>query len=61
MVEALKPLASQAKTPLTRNAILEAHARHESAQQLQTPGKIYRELLAIPDRSSRLSDWLIPS
>jgi len=47
MVEALKPLASQAKTPLSRNAILEAHARHESAQQLQTPGKIYRELLAI--------------
>ena len=37
MVEALKPLASQAKTPLSRNTILEAHARHESAQQLQTP------------------------
>ena len=47
MVEALKPLTSQAKAPLTRNAILEAHARHESSQQLHTPGKIYRELLAI--------------
>jgi len=47
MVEALKPLAARAKAPLTRNAILEAHARHESAQQLQTPGKVYRELLAI--------------
>ena len=47
MVEALKPLTSQAKAPLNRNAILEAHARHESSQQLQTPGKPYRELLAI--------------
>jgi 2-haloacid dehalogenase len=47
MVEALKPLTSQAKTPLSRNTILEAHARHESAQQLQTPSKIYRELLAV--------------
>jgi 2-haloacid dehalogenase len=47
MVEGLRPLTSQAKAPLTRNAILEAHARHESSQQLQTPGKLYRELLAI--------------
>ena len=47
MVEALQPLTSRAKTPLSRNAILEAHARHEAAQQLQTPGKLYRELLAV--------------
>lgn len=47
MLEALKPLSSQARTPLDRNAILEAHARHEAAQQLQTPGKLYRELLAV--------------
>jgi len=47
MVEALKPLTGRAKTPLSRNAILEAHARHEAAQQLQTPGKLYRELLAV--------------
>src|SRR4051794_13714913 len=47
MVEALRPLTAQSKAPLTRNAILEAHARHESSQQLQTPGKIYRELLAV--------------
>ena len=40
MVEALKPLTDRAKTPLSRNAILEAHARHESMQQLQTPGKL---------------------
>jgi 2-haloacid dehalogenase len=47
MVEALKPLTGRAKTPLSRNAILEAHARHEAAQQLQTSGKLYRELLAV--------------
>jgi 2-haloacid dehalogenase len=47
MVEALKPLISKARTPLTRNAILEAHARHESSQQLQTPWMLYHELLAI--------------
>ena len=46
MVEALKPLTSRARTPLSRNAILEAHARHESSQQVQTPAKLYRELLA---------------
>ena len=27
--------------------ILEAHARHESSQQAQTPGKAYRHLLPI--------------
>jgi 2-haloacid dehalogenase len=47
MMEALKPLTSKAREPLTRNTILEAHARHESSQQAQTPGKAYRELLAI--------------
>jgi len=47
MVEALKPLTSRVSRPLTRNQILEAHARHESSQQLQTPTKLYRDLLAI--------------
>lgn len=47
MVAALKPLASRAARALSRNDILEAHARHESAQQLQTPTKIYRDLLAV--------------
>src|SRR6185295_10816250 len=46
MVEALRPLTSRAKAPLSRNVILEAHARHESSQQVQTPAKLYRELLA---------------
>lgn len=47
MVEALKPLTGKVSRPLTRNEILEAHARHESSQQLQTPTKRYRDLLSI--------------
>ena len=46
MVEALKPLTSKASRKLTRDDILEAHARHESSQQVQTPTKRYRDLLA---------------
>jgi putative hydrolase of the HAD superfamily len=47
MIEALKPLTSRISRPLSREAILEAHARHESAQQSETPTKLYRDLLAI--------------
>ncbi|HXE24486.1 MAG TPA: haloacid dehalogenase type II [Roseiarcus sp.] len=46
MIEALKPLTGKAPRKLTRDEILEAHARHESFQQIQTPAKPYRELLA---------------
>jgi 2-haloacid dehalogenase len=46
MIEALKPLTSKASRPLKRDEILEAHARHESSQQVQTPAKLYRDLLA---------------
>lgn len=46
MIEALKPLTSKAPRPLKRDEILEAHARHESSQQVQTPTKLYRDLLA---------------
>jgi len=60
MVEALKPLTRRAGRPLSRDAILEAHARHESEQQAQTPGKVYRELLATVHR--RLAEeWGVPS
>ncbi len=46
MVEALKPLT--AKVPgLSRDLILETHARHESSQQRYTPAKPYRELLPV--------------
>jgi 2-haloacid dehalogenase len=47
MVEALTPLTDKIGKSLTRNEILEAHARHESCQQLQTPTKVYRDLLPI--------------
>lgn len=47
MVQGLEPLTSRVKRPLSRDEILEAHARHESFQQAQTPNKIYRDLLPI--------------
>jgi len=47
MVEALKPLTSRVARKFSRDEILQAHARHESAQQLQTPAKAYRDLLPI--------------
>ncbi|MGI6247600.1 MAG: haloacid dehalogenase type II [Pseudochelatococcus sp.] len=47
MIEGLKPLTAKLDRELSRNEILEAHARHESSQQLQTPAKNYSELLPI--------------
>ena len=47
MIAALTPLTSKVKPELTRNAILEAHARHESMQQRYTPAKPYSDLLAV--------------
>lgn len=47
MVAGLKPLTSKLDRTLSRNEILEAHARHESSQQKWTPGKRYAELLPI--------------
>jgi putative hydrolase of the HAD superfamily len=47
MVQGLAPLTAKLDRTLSRDEILQAHARHESAQQAQTPGKPYRELLAI--------------
>lgn len=46
MVEGLRPLTAKLGRSLTRDQILEAHARHESSQQRQTPAKNYRDLLA---------------
>jgi 2-haloacid dehalogenase len=46
MVAALKPLTGKASRNLTRDNILETHARHEASQQVQTPAKPYRDLLA---------------
>jgi 2-haloalkanoic acid dehalogenase type II len=47
MVEGLRPLTERVGTALTRDAILEAHARHESSQQKWTPGMAYSDLLAV--------------
>ena len=47
MIEALKPLTDRVDSKKSRNEILEAHARHESSQQVQTPTKLYRDLLPI--------------
>lgn len=47
MFEALTPLTSRLKASLTRDQVLEAHARHESSQQAHTPAMIYSELLAV--------------
>jgi 2-haloacid dehalogenase len=43
---ALQPLVARAGLALSRDAVLEAFARHESAQEHETPGMIYSELLA---------------
>lgn len=56
IVQGLQPLVEKTGRTLTRDEILEAHARHESAQQKQTPGKRYSALLAVVYR--RLAeDW----
>jgi putative hydrolase of the HAD superfamily len=47
MTEALAPLTGRLENRLTQDQILEAHARHESFQQRQTPAKLYRDVLAI--------------
>lgn len=46
MIEGLSPLTSRVSRPLSRDEILEAHARHESSQQLWTPGRPYSQVLA---------------
>ena len=56
---ALRQLVSKVGAPLSRDEVLEAHARHESAQQIITPGKRYSELLAVVYK--RLAeDWGVP-
>ena len=50
MLAALRPIAAKAARPLTDDQILEAHARHESFQQAQTPAMPYSRLLAVVAR-----------
>ena len=60
MATALQPLVARAGRALSRDQMLEAHARHESAQQVTTPGRRYRELLAIVYK--RLAEeWGVPA
>ena len=60
MIAGLSPLTSRLSPPPSRDEILEAHARHESAQQAQTPGKRYPEILAIVYK--RLAEeWGLPT
>lgn len=47
MLRALGPLMERASRKPAANEILESHARHEAAQQLQTPAMRYSELLAV--------------
>jgi len=59
MVEGLKTLTARVGRDLSRDQILEAHARHESSQQSWTPAKRYQELLAIVYK--RLAEeWGVP-
>lgn len=60
MFEALKPLAARARQTLTRDAVLAAHGRHESAQQQVTPAMPYSRLLAMVYK--RLAEeWGVPA
>lgn len=59
MIEGLEGLIARVPRELSRNEILQAHARHESAQQKQTPGKLYRDVLPIVYK--RLAEeWGVP-
>jgi 2-haloalkanoic acid dehalogenase type II len=60
MFEALKPLTSRVGRALSRDEVLEAHARHESYQQITTPARLYREVLATVYK--RLAEeWKVPA
>jgi putative hydrolase of the HAD superfamily len=57
--EALKPLVARAGKTFTRDQMLEAHARHEAAQEAETPTKPYAEVLTlVHDRIAR--EWGVP-
>jgi len=55
---ALQPLLAKSGKALSRDAVLEAFARHESAQEEDTPAMIYSDLLAFVHR--RLAkEWIV--
>jgi 2-haloalkanoic acid dehalogenase type II len=55
----LQPLIERVSRPLTRDAVLEAHARHEASQQLYTPTMRYRDLLPIVYKRIA-EEWDVP-
>ncbi len=60
MINGLKPLVEKVGLALTRDEILQAHARHESSQQAWTPAMRYCDLLAIVYK--RLAEeWGVPA
>jgi len=60
MLKGLEPLTAKLENKLSNDAILSAHARHESAQQRQTPSMYYYDLLAIVYK--RLAEeWGVPT
>jgi 2-haloacid dehalogenase len=60
MTAALAGLVARSGRGLARDQVLEAHARHESAQQRWTPTRRYSELLAVVFK--RLAEeWGVPA
>jgi 2-haloalkanoic acid dehalogenase type II len=57
---ALKPLIERGRIDLDREAVLATFAKHESAQEHETPGMIYSELLAAVHRRLAAA-WKIPA
>jgi 2-haloacid dehalogenase len=56
ITEALQALLARSGKRLSRDEVLETFARHEAAQESETPSKIYSELLAVVH--SRIAmDW----
>ena len=56
ITKALQPLLAQSGKTLSRDEVLEAFARHEAAQETETPSMIYSELLAVV-HSRIASEW----
>lgn len=60
IIAGLRPLTGRVGRPLGRDAILQAHARHESSQQAWTPATRYADLLPVVYK--RLAeDWGVPA
>jgi 2-haloalkanoic acid dehalogenase type II len=58
---ALQPLLSRAGIHLTRDQVLQAFARHESAQQAKTPSLSYPEILSAVHRQLAIEWGAVPN